>query len=1046
MNTAADAQQLVHVALQPLEGERLSEARLLDRERIAVVLQGAALLSHLEIAGWHLVEDWNEARIVDRALRVAVSPGRAENGAREALRQLLTILFGSEIAGRGEARRVARALLARWQQWVGAAPADDLVAEVLHAAPFLWSARFAAARRALAGEHRRQEVTTVWIAGPGEFRRRVSERCKTRGEAEDFLGTDDARGLWEARRPPRGGAGAAHALAHAEHLRHQGLVLRAARALEDDGAVAARLLRARCLLEAGELQASQRALEGLHCAAGSPGFAEWIDLRSAVAAENGDPVAMDLPSLRAAAAQLGGDSEADSAAWLAVACAAARTGDIAFALRCLVMAEERHGRCWRSARAAGEIAARCDRDVDVATCWTEALRRGRREMTRIEAASGWIGLGEARLRLGNLGRAEAAFRHAVRLLRTCEAPSRERWAAGRWIEARLRRGETRGAEESLAVWARWAAAQSGPEWTRRATALSMRLDLAQGRAFAALDRCEAYLHGRGARRGAAQSPELLVLAARALGWLGRASEAAEKLSTLAAPTIAAVLEPEEAPALWALAGQREAAFAAASSPCAALWRGALTQGVDPASWSLLRGLDRYRAARLAFDLELVAPGTVPVYWKRRAAAALRRAGAGLSAERLEGSEGATWAAIERYVLSDEADSPVLLRQAVYEAGYPEVRLAIESGDGERVLVPGPGGGDELRSRIDGGELTLRAPLIDSPLRAFFALVARRLAHEGRRETAPRPAPASVVPGLIGESAAVRAAIARTESLARGEMPVLVLGETGTGKELIAKAVHGASRRASGPYLAINCAALSETLLVADLFGHVRGAFTGAERDRAGVFEAAKGGTVFLDEIGDLPLVAQGMLLRVLQEREVRRVGESVARGVDVRVLAATHRDLPKMVREGTFRADLYFRLAVALVDLPPLRERGDDAVLIATHWLASHAPGLRLSARARAMLLAHSWPGNVRELENTLAVASALARGSVIESRHLEIPNLPGGTRGDYHLRVEAYRRRLIEEALEATGGNRAEAARRLGLSRQALSYLSQQMGFGRRR
>jgi len=293
---------------------------------------------------------------------------------------------------------------------------------------------------------------------------------------------------------------------------------------------------------------------------------------------------------------------------------------------------------------------------------------------------------------------------------------------------------------------------------------------------------------------------------------------------------------------------------------------------------------------------------------------------------------------------------------------------------------------------------------------------------------------------------VRAAMVRAESLARGEMPVLVLGETGTGKELIAKAVHGASRRAPGPYLAINCAALSETLLVADLFGHVRGAFTGADRDRAGVFEAAKGGTVFLDEIGDLPLVAQGMLLRVLQEREVRRVGESVARGVDVRVIAATHRDLPKMVREGTFRADLYFRMAVAVVELPPLRDRGDDVLLIASSWLTNYAPGLRLSARARAMLLAYSWPGNVRELENTLAVASTLARGSVIESRHLEIPHQPAGLRGDYHVRVEAYRRRLIEEALESTGGNRAEAARRLGLSRQALSYLSQQMGFGRRR
>jgi transcriptional regulator with PAS, ATPase and Fis domain len=280
------------------------------------------------------------------------------------------------------------------------------------------------------------------------------------------------------------------------------------------------------------------------------------------------------------------------------------------------------------------------------------------------------------------------------------------------------------------------------------------------------------------------------------------------------------------------------------------------------------------------------------------------------------------------------------------------------------------------------------------------------------------------------------------------MPILLHGETGTGKELFARGVHDHSRRKAAAFVAINCAALSETLLLSDLFGHVRGSFTGADRDRAGVFEAARGGTVFLDEIGDLPPTAQGMLLRVLQEKEVRRVGESLARRVDVRVVAATHRDLAALVKDGKFRQDLYFRLAVAVVELPPLRDRGDDVILLAQAFLERHAPDRRLSARARAHLLGHRWPGNVRELENVLAVSAALS-ADVIEPHHLEIPGadaVAASVRGDYHQQIEGFRRRLVEEALAATGGNRAEAARRLGLTRQALSYLSQQMGLARRR
>jgi len=355
-------------------------------------------------------------------------------------------------------------------------------------------------------------------------------------------------------------------------------------------------------------------------------------------------------------------------------------------------------------------------------------------------------------------------------------------------------------------------------------------------------------------------------------------------------------------------------------------------------------------------------------------------------------------------------------------------------------VPGIGGGEELSAPAGGGRVVLRCSLVDPVLRALFALARRDLVPA---ESGLPPAVEPGSGGFVGESPALLAALSRLALLAPTDLPLLVLGETGTGKELAARLVHRLSGRSAAPLLPLNCAALSETLLLSDLFGHTRGAFTGADRDRAGVFEAARGGTVFLDEIGDLPATAQGMLLRVLQEGEVRRVGESLPRRVDVRVLAATHRDLAARVREGAFRQDLFFRLKVACVELPPLRDRGEDAVLLARHYLARRggrgAP--RLSAPARARLLQHRWPGNVRELRNVIEVAAALATGGTIDAEHLELPAVARTAGASYHLQVDGLRRRLVEEALVASGGRRAEAARRLGLTRQALSYLVRQLG-----
>ena len=292
-------------------------------------------------------------------------------------------------------------------------------------------------------------------------------------------------------------------------------------------------------------------------------------------------------------------------------------------------------------------------------------------------------------------------------------------------------------------------------------------------------------------------------------------------------------------------------------------------------------------------------------------------------------------------------------------------------------------------------------------------------------------------GIIGRSPELRRCLERLDRLADSDLPVLIQGESGTGKELAARWLHRRSRRARRTLAPVNCAALAPGLLTSELFGHLRGAFTGADRDRAGIFEAAAGGTVLLDEIGDLPLDAQGKLLRLLQEGEVRRLGESLPRKVDVRVVAATHRDLERMVQQREFRTDLFYRLRGGTARLPPLRERGRDVLLLAESFLEALGPSPpRLSAEARRRLMDHDWPGNVRELKNVLEVAAALSDNGEIEVDVLDLPERARPVRHGYHERLRRFRRSMVVEALEASGGNRAAAARRLGLSRQALSYL----------
>jgi two-component system response regulator HydG len=293
--------------------------------------------------------------------------------------------------------------------------------------------------------------------------------------------------------------------------------------------------------------------------------------------------------------------------------------------------------------------------------------------------------------------------------------------------------------------------------------------------------------------------------------------------------------------------------------------------------------------------------------------------------------------------------------------------------------------------------------------------------------------------IIGHSPAMCALLETVAQVAPTEATVLITGESGTGKELIAAAIHDNSLRRRGPLVKINCAAITETLLESELFGHEKGAFTGADRRKEGRIVQAHGGSLFLDEVGEMPLTMQVKLLRAIQEREVVRVGGQEPVAVDVRIIAATNRDLGQMISDGTFRQDLYYRLNVVGLHLPPLRERRADIPLLASHFLKHFAEKNRKAIQgftpaAMDRLIRHRWPGNVRELANAVERAVVLSRGAYLDEADFqeptgpspEAPPLPRGP-------LSELERQAILRTLEATGGNKSEAARRLGITRKTL-------------
>ncbi|PYP20832.1 MAG: sigma-54-dependent Fis family transcriptional regulator [Gemmatimonadetes bacterium] len=329
------------------------------------------------------------------------------------------------------------------------------------------------------------------------------------------------------------------------------------------------------------------------------------------------------------------------------------------------------------------------------------------------------------------------------------------------------------------------------------------------------------------------------------------------------------------------------------------------------------------------------------------------------------------------------------------------------------------------------------------------------------------------PAMLGESPVIRAVLERARQIASLDEapPVLLTGETGTGKGLLARAIHASGPRAMKPFIEINCTALPATLMEAELFGYERGAFTDAKESKPGLVEAAEGGFLFLDEIGDVDLSVQGKLLRAIEERAVRRVGSVRERKIDFRIVAATNRDLEREARQERFRKDLYFRLAVIVLDVPPLRERGSDVLLLTEHFLrsfnAKYGKVVReMSAAARDLLLSYPWPGNVRELSHVIERAVLWSRGPTLDIEHLAVTSPTGVGSADHGasrasgspdgepgaapaaaalpppgVDLAQWEKSVIERALREAGGNQTKAAQRLGISRDTLRYRLKKFG-----
>jgi DNA-binding NtrC family response regulator len=436
-------------------------------------------------------------------------------------------------------------------------------------------------------------------------------------------------------------------------------------------------------------------------------------------------------------------------------------------------------------------------------------------------------------------------------------------------------------------------------------------------------------------------------------------------------------------------------------------------------------------------------------------------------------------ALAGYEVTEAADGALALE--AIRSGLPDLvflDLTMPGLDGQGVLRALAAGSpacevvvvtanDRIQAAVEcmrlGAADYITKPFEVEQLRAVARRSARRVELERRvHELQNRLDERRAFGALVGISRPMQELYDRIERVARAPVDVLLRGETGTGKELIAREIHRLSGRAAGPFVAVNTAAVTETLAESELFGHVRGAFTGAVDNRQGFFEQAHGGTLFLDEIGDMPLPAQAKILRALQERTVQPVGAARPVAVDVRVVSATHQDLPRAIAEGRFRQDLYYRIKGVELTVPPLRARHEDIVLLANYVLDRLAERLparpRLTQSAVDRMLTYPWPGNVRELEHVLAAAAALTTSEEIRAADLALPGderaagpVDVAALADLPLTeakerlLESFERMAITAALEKHGGNVSAAARQLGVHRQSLQQKMAQLGIARK-
>lgn len=1064
----------------------LSESRLNDRQRASLLLQGAALLAHLQTAGWRL-PSWSglavDARGVLRIEAGAVRAGRDGRLPQIVLRQLASLLFGSEeMVGRSAVRAALRPVVAGWRDLLLPLPANRLVADILDHAPFLWGDEHRTARRSLVGVHEHSQGDEVVVVGHSRWRRSLLRVAGTDlehlllvlggDEAQDHWLGDKASGGpidWVARGDWRRAVDEARRAAPTERAERGAL----ARALLDVGRFEAALalversdrtedilIRLKGQVRMGRLAAARRTLSVLEDRRlGRAAKLERCEEAIRIHAATGRSAGLRAWAERAREAAVGPLAER----WLALAALALREIGESEEIASL-MDRKKEPEDWRWCLARARLALDGGGFEEADQVLATALKSFRRKLPVYDRAVLWHELATLRLSVDDDAGAERAARVAVRLFRHCDGPAARTAAHGSLAAARMRAGRLDGVRETIESLRRAGLMAGSAAGIVEARQLEARLDLTLGRWKSALESCRSARDELRKRqlRGGRQRP-LGLLAARALVHLGRGEEAGEELLAAlplrlgdrsARPRVGG----DDLPPLLLLAGLRDEARAAGEgAACAGLWQ-AVAESRAPSDddWRRLEAQGAFRSAMTIHDLVCLGVA-VPARMLGDAVRTLSETGAEALAQRVDGARLGPWRALRAFLDVEELVSGTF-HSLLSSAGHPEARIALyESPDvgGENgpteILLEGPGGSEQFSIGVPDGRLVLSADRIDEPARALLAVIAARApTPERRRHVLELGEARNVrVGGMIGRSKVLLAAQERVEKLAVHDLPVLILGESGTGKEMLARQLHESSARASGPWMAVNCAALPEGLLLSDLFGHAKGSFTGADSERAGVFESGDGGTVFLDEVAELPRVAQGMLLRVLQEGEMRRIGESQTRRLDFRLVSATHRDLSAMVEAGEFREDLYYRLRVANVEAPALRDRGHDVMLLADYFLEAFSTDrerLQFSERARKKIREYRWPGNVRELRNAIESAVALAEHPVITARMLGLRKEPGrrpkAGSANYHRKLEEYRRGLIRKALTEADGNQARAARSLGLSRQALSYLVRKLNY----